>query len=56
MLKAYAFPKSEVPMVSMYVWEVNAREVKKGCGIVWEAIQNKGGSGIPTAWGLGGCI
>lgn len=30
-------------MVSMYVWEVNAREVKKGSGIVWEAIQNRGG-------------
>lgn len=30
-------------MVSKYVWEVNTREVKKGSGIVWEAIQNRGG-------------
>ena len=40
-------------MVSMYVCEVNAREVKKGSGIVWEVIQKRGCSGIPTAQGGG---
>lgn len=42
-------------MDNMYVWEVNAREVRKGSGIVREVIQKwvgvGGVSGIPIAQG-----
>lgn len=54
-MKTHLFPKSEVPVVNMYVWEVNAREVRKGSGIVWEVIQKwvrvGGVSGMPIAQG-----
>ena len=35
-------------MVNIYVWEVSAREVRTGSGIVWEV---GGVSGIPIAQG-----